>query len=139
MDSSQTDEILGVPRRPRAGDSVAGTILGGLLGAAISDNWAGAILGAAGGSALANQPQNLEAAVRDYFTKQNLQVVFFNRSPRSIKVTFRSNDDAYWTVESILPDNITLSADDTDDWLYGNLVKKELTKKIRRIRSHHLE
>ncbi len=135
MDTIQENKILGLPRRPRVGDGNSGALVGGIAGALVSGNWVGAILGGLAGNALATQPQNLEFAVRDYFAKTGLQVAFFYRAPRAIKVTFTPNNNAYWTIESIMPNGLNLSPEDAEDWLYGNLVEKELPKKIRKIQT----
>ena len=135
MNSSQENKILDLPRRPRLADSGSGAVLGGIAGALASGNWVGAVIGGLAGNALANQPQNLEFAVRDYFAKKGLQVAFFYRAPRAIKVTFQYGNNAYWTTESVMPDELNLSPEDAEDWIYGNLIEKELPKKIRQIQT----
>ncbi len=75
-------------------------------------------------------------AVRQYFAQHNLEVIFFYRAPRAVKVTFRYGTNAYWTIESAMPDELKLPPEDVEDWLYGNLIKKELPKKIRRIKAY---
>lgn len=135
MDNGQENKILGVSRRPRVGDGNSGALLGGIGGALVFGNIFGLIAGGLAGNVIANQPQNLEIAIRDYFTKMGLQVAFFYRAPRAIKVTFTPNNSAYWTIESIMPNGLNLSPEDAEDWLYGNLVEKELPKKIRKIQA----
>ncbi len=75
------------------------------------------------------QLQTLEFAVRKYFKNQGFEVVFFYRAPRAAKVTFRYADNAFWTVEVVMPDDLNFPSDeDRDDWLYGSLIKNELPK-----------
>lgn len=73
-------------------------------------------------------------AIRDYFAKRELEVIFFYPAPKAVKVTFRYDANAYWTVESVIPDDLQLSPEDTADWLYGNLIKVQLPKILRRIK-----
>ncbi len=73
-------------------------------------------------------------ALRDYFTKCGLDVIFFYPAPRAVKVTFRYDANAYWTVESIMPDDLELTPEDSADWLYGNLITVELPKVLLRIK-----
>ncbi|MCA1629032.1 MAG: hypothetical protein LC785_03180 [Acidobacteria bacterium] len=134
MSSSQEDTILGLPRRPRIGDASASAILGAIALGLITGGWGGVILGGVAGSALANQRQPLEMAIRDYFTKHGLEVIFFYPAPRAAKVTFQYGENDYWTIESVMPDDLQLPPEDTADWLYGNLIKVELPKVQRRIR-----
>jgi hypothetical protein len=133
MSSSQEDTFLGVPRRPRIGDAPTAAILGAIALGLFTGGLGWALLGGAAGTALANQKQPLEMAIREYFKQNGLEVIFFYPAPRAIKVTFRSDSNTYWTVESVLPDNWQLSPDDRDDWLYGNLIQNELPKILPRI------
>jgi len=135
MSSSPEDKILGLPRRPRTGDASGGAIIGALALGLLTGGWGGVLLGGVAGSALANQRQPLESAVRQYFAQNNLEVIFFHRAPRAVKVTFRYGSNAYWTIESVMPDELKLPHEDVEDWLYGNLVKKELPKAARRIKA----
>jgi hypothetical protein len=134
MSFSQEDTILGLPRRPRIGDASASAIIGAILGGLLTGGVGGVLLGGATGGALANQRQPLEMAIRDYFAKRGLEVIFFYPAPRAIKVTFRYDTNAYWTVESVMPDDLTLSSEDSADWLYGNLIAVELPKVLLRIK-----
>lgn len=81
--------------------------------------------------------QPLEMAIREHLANNGLEVVFYYPAPRSVKVTFRygPNANAYWTVESILPDELQLQPEDKDDWLYGDLVHNQLPYVLRRIAS----
>lgn len=135
MSSSPEDKILGLPRRPRTGDTSGGAILGALVGGFLTGGLGGALLGGVAGNALADQRQPLETAVRQYFTQNGLEVIFFHRAPRAAKVTFRYGTNAYWTIESVMPDELKLPHEDVEDWLYGNLIKKELPKAARRIKA----
>jgi hypothetical protein len=95
-------------------------------------------VGGAAGNSIANQRQPLEMAIREYLTKSGFEVVFFYPAPRAVKVTFRydpSDPAAYWTVESVMPDNLQLPSEDKDDWLYGNLVHNRLPYALRKIAS----
>nr|MBA3695022.1 hypothetical protein [Acidobacteriota bacterium] len=95
-----------------------------------------ALIGGAGGAVLANQKQPLEFAVREYFKQKGLEVIFFYRAPRAVKVTFSYAPNAFWTVEAVMPDElINLSDEDRDDWLYGSLVTKALPKVLRAIKN----
>ncbi len=134
MNSSQT-EISGLPRRPTLGDASALALFGAVAPGLITRDWAGALAGGAGGALLANQKQPLEFAVREYFKQKELEVIFFYRAPRAVKVTFSYAPNAFWTVETVMPDDlINLSDDDRDDWLYGSLVTKALPKVLRMIK-----
>lgn len=92
------------------------------------------LLGGVAGGALANQRQPLEMAIRELFSKYDFKVIFFYPAPRAVKVTFQYGENDYWTVESVMPDDLYLTPEDTADWLYGNLVEVELPKVLRRIR-----
>ena len=133
MSSNLEEMILGLPRRPRIADASASTILWAVAGGLIAGP-VGAIVGGAAGNALANQRQPLEMAIREYLTKSGLDVVFFYPAPRAVKVTFRYGPTAYWTVESVMPDNLQLSSEDSADWLYGNLVANVLPSVLPRVR-----
>lgn len=133
MNSNQENKILNLPRRPKMGEASSGAILGAIALGLLTGNWGGALAGGAIGGALANQRQPLEMAVRNYFTQKGLEVVFFHRAPRAIRVDFRYAPSAYWTAESVMPDNLNLSPEDRDDWLYGNLIQKELPKVLQKI------
>lgn len=134
MSSSQEETILGLPRRPRVGEASTGAILGAIALGLITGGWGGVLLGGMAGGALANQRQPLEMAIRELFSKYGFKVIFFYPAPRAIKVTFQYGENDYWTVESVMPDDLYLSPEDTADWLYGNLVEVELPKVLRRIR-----
>src|SRR4051794_5023424 len=98
MSSSQEDTIEGLPRRPRVGDASAGAILGAIALGLLTGGLGGVLLGGVAGSALANQRQPLEMAIREYFDKRGLKVIFFYPAPRAAKVTFRHGENDYWTV-----------------------------------------
>lgn len=132
MNITDKDSILGLPRRPREDNQNAGTAIGALPGLIFTENLGGAIIGGLAGNALANQPLNLEAAVRTYFLQKNLSVIFVYRSPKSIEVVFKYNNQ-FWSIKSIIPDTLQLKAEDIEDWLYGNLVKNELPRKMNEI------
>jgi|SRR5882724_145869 len=134
MSPSHDDLILGLPRRPRIGDASAAAILGAIALGILTGGWAGALVGGEAGSALANQRQPLEMAIREYLAKCGLEVVFVYPAPRAVKVTFRRGANAYWTIESIMPDYLQLPPEDSTDWLYGNLIQVELPKVLSRIR-----
>lgn len=135
MGSNAEEKILGLPRRSRITDGGSGALLGGITVGILTGSWAGALAGGVVGNAIANQPQPLEAAVREYFANKSLQVIFFQRAPRAVKVTFRDGASSYWTIQSVMPNELGLSPQDTDDWLYGNLIKNELPKLARRVRA----
>lgn len=133
MGSNLENAIQGLPRRPRIADASASAILGAILGGLLTGGW-GALLGGAAGAALATQPQPLEMAIREYFAKCGLEVIFFYPAPRAVKVTFRDGANAYWTLESVMPDYLQLPPGDSADWLYGNLIEVELPKVLPRIK-----
>lgn len=134
MDASQEEVIYGLPRRPRIADASASTILWAIAGGLIAGP-VGALIGGAAGNALANQRQPLEMAIREYLTQRNLDVLFFYRAPSAIKVTFRHNPTAYWTLDSVMPDYLASisSPEDIADWLYGNFISNELPKVLLRL------
>ena len=126
--------IYGVPRRPRIADASASTILWAIAGGLIAGP-IGAVVGGAAGNLAASQRQPLEMAVREHLMRNGLEVIFFYPAPRAAKVTFRDAANAYWTVESVLPDHLSFTShDDIADWLYGNLVANELPQLLPRIR-----
>jgi hypothetical protein len=134
MSWNPEDMIQGMPRRPRIADASASTILWAIAGGLIAGPM-GALVAGAAGNVAANQRQPLEMAIRGYLIHHGLEVIFFYPGPRSAKVTFRDDTNAYWTVESVLPDYLdSASHDDVADWLYGNLVTNELPQLLRRIR-----
>ena len=92
------------------------------------------LIGGVAGGALGNQRQPLEMALREYFKSLDLEVVFFYPAPRAVKVTFRYGENAYWTVESAIPDHLQLSPEDAADWLYGNLRDIELPRVLPLLR-----
>ena len=134
MSLNADDHILGLPRRPRLADASAGAILGAIALGLLTGGVGGAIVGGVAGGALASQRQPLEMAVREYFKGLNLEVIFYYPAPRAVKVTFQYGPNAYWTVETILPDDLQLPPDDAADWLYGNLVQHELPQILPRLR-----
>jgi hypothetical protein len=134
VDCKSEDMIYGVPRRPRIADASASTIAWAIAGGLIAGPL-GVLIGGAAGNALANQRQPLEMAIREYFTRKDLDLVFFYPAPRAVKVTFRDSANAYWTVESALPDNLPFaSTEDANDWLYGNLIVNQLPQVAPEIR-----
>jgi hypothetical protein len=134
MNSNQEDMIQGLPRRPRLGEASTGAIVGAIALGILTGGWGGALIGGVAGGALASQPQPLEMAIREYFKSLDFEVVFFYPAPRAVKVTFRYGANAYWTVESVMPDYLQLSPEDSADWLYGNLIRVELPKVLPRLR-----
>src|SRR6266545_869065 len=105
MSSNQENQILGLPRRPRLAEASTGAILGAIALGILTGGWGGALVGGVAGGALANQPQPLEMAIREYFKSRGFEVIFYYPAPRAVKVTFRYGANAYWTVESVMPDN----------------------------------
>ena len=134
MNGSQDEFILGLPRRPRIGDASAAAIIGAIALGILTGGLGGALVGGVAGNAWANQRQPLEMAIREYLSKWGLEVVFVYPAPRAVKVTFREGTSAYWTVESIMPDHLQLSPEDSSDWLYGNLINVEMPKVLSRMK-----
>lgn len=111
-------------RTPRPRETGAGAILGGIFGYAFGENAASAIGGGLMGAALMNQPLSLNQALRQKFTENNLEVVNFYRLGRlGVKILFRYQN-AYWTLESRAPQTPLMSAEQIEDWLYGDLIVK---------------
>lgn len=136
MSSNQQIYPIGVPyRQPRPrGDSAGGTILGALIGLAISSTPVGLLAGGALGN-LASQPLSLEAAIRTYFSKLGLPVIgFYRLGPRAANVLFRYRDQ-FWTVGSIAPNSPDWKAAELDDWLYGDIIERQLPVKLAEINS----
>src|SRR5436190_22412756 len=104
MSSTQEDMIQGLPRRPRIADASTAAILGAIALGILTGGLGGALVGGVAGGTLANQRQPLEMAIREYFKSLGLEVVFFYPAPRAVKVTFRYGANAYWTVDSVMPD-----------------------------------
>lgn len=108
--------------RPRGENGGAGATVGALLALLFTANPIGIIAGGAIGNALASQPQELETAIRSYFTQKGLPVISFYRlGPFAAKVLF-SHHRQYWIVESHAP-QANWTAEQLDDWLYGDLVQ----------------
>lgn len=129
MSSDHEEMIWGVPRRPRLAKASDAAILAAIALGILTGGWGGAILGGLAGGAWANQRQPLEMAIREYFKQLNYEVAFIYRAPRAVKVTFRYGTNAFWTVESVIPDHLQPSSpEDAEDWLYGNLITAELPK-----------
>lgn len=134
MNPNPEDFVLGLPRRPKMADATAAAILGAIALGFLTKDWKGAAAGGGLAAALANQRQPLEFAVRNYLEQNKCTVTHFYRAPRMVKATFRYAPDAYWTVESRLPEHLPVyTKDDREDWLYGNLVQNELPPILRRI------
>jgi len=122
--------------RPRGENGLAGIIFGALLGLGVTENPAGAVAGGAIGGALANGPLPLESAIRSYFAKRNLPVVgFYRLGPRAARVLFRHRDQ-FWTIMSRAPESSSWTPDVLDDWLYGDIVEKQLPERLRVIDAH---
>ena len=120
--------ILGLPRRPHIGDASASAILAAVALGLLTGGLGVALVGGVTAGALANQRQPLEMAIREYFKSLGFEAAFFYPAPRAVKVTFRYGSNAYWTVESVMPDYLQLTPEDSADWLYGNLIQVELPK-----------
>ena len=134
MSCNAEDLIYGVPRRPRIADASASTIAWAIAGGLIAGP-IGILIGGAAGNALANQRQPLEMAIREYFLRSGLQLVFLYPAPTAVKVTFRDRANEYWTVESVLPDHLSFpSPEDANDWLYGDLTANQLPHVVPGIR-----
>ena len=76
-------------------------------------------------------------AIREYFKKyyKDFDVAFVYPAPRAVKVTFRYGPNSYWTIESVMPDDLQFpTLEDNADWLYGNLIAVELPKVLLRLR-----
>lgn len=111
-------------REPRPRGTLAGTILGSLLGYALTQNSGGAVAGGAIGGVLTNQPLSLHQALRQKFNEKGLQVINFYRLGRfAAKVLFRFQDK-YWILESHAPQFPEMEIEQIEDWLYGDLIKQ---------------
>lgn len=134
MSSTQEDLLMGLPRRPRLAEASKGAVLGAIALGILTGGLGGALIGGVVGGAVANQAQPLEMAIREYFKSLGLEVSFYYPAPRAVKVTFRYGANAYWTVESVMPDHLQLPLEDAADWLYGNLIRNELPKVLRQLK-----
>ena len=108
------NKILGLPRRPRLADSSAAALMSGVALGLLTGSIGWALAGGAVGGAWANKKQPLELAIREYFKTKNLEVIFFYRAPRAVKVSFSYARNAYWTVESVMPDSLILADEDRE-------------------------
>jgi len=117
---------IGIPfrtPRPRGQNGASGATVGALMALLFTANPIGILAGGAIGNAIANQPAELEAAIRSYFAQKNLPVISFYRlGPHAAKVLF-SYLDQYWIVESHAPQNLNWTDEQLDDWLYGDLIQ----------------
>ena len=117
-------------------DASGAAILGALALGLFAKDWRVALAGGAVGAALASLPQPLEFAVRNHLESRGLKVLSFYRAPRLVKVTFGSSPHTFWTVESLLPGNLGINnPQDRDDWLYGNLIERELPSTLKKVES----
>lgn len=113
-------------RPPRPRGTMAGAIVGGLLGYALTQNSSGAVAGSTLGGILANQPMPLHQAVQQKFTGSGLDVVNFYRLGRfAAKILFRYQN-TYWILESRAPQNPEMTLEQIEDWLYGDLTENQL-------------
>lgn len=113
-------------RQPRPRGTMAGAILGSLLGYALAQNSGGAIAGGTLGGILANHPMPLHQAVRQKFTEKGLEVINFYRLGRfGAKILFRYQN-VYWTLESRAPQIPEMTLEQIEDWLYGDLTENQL-------------
>ena len=134
MPVTNEDLIIGLPRRPRMGDASQAAIIGAIALGIITGGLGGALVGGVAGGAWASQRQPLEMAIREYLKAFGFDVIFYYPAPRAVKVTFRYDTNAYWTVESVLPDHVQLQPEDAADWLYGHLVTNELPQILPKLR-----
>jgi hypothetical protein len=111
-------------RQPRPRGTMAGAILGSLLGYALTQNSSGAVGGGTLGGILGNQPLPLHQAIRQKFTEKGLEVINFYRLGRfAAKILFRYQN-VYWTLESHTSKTPEMTIEQIEDWLYGDLVEK---------------
>jgi hypothetical protein len=130
MNAEQSETILGLPRRPKISDASASTILWAVAGGLLAGP-ARAVLGGIVGNAVGNQRQPLEMAIRSHFRERQLELLFYYPFQRGVRVSFRTNPDTYWTLESVLPEqHLQYSSEDQFDWIYGNLISVELPKAL---------
>ena len=113
-------------RTPRPRGTWAGILLGGLLGLALTENPGGALAGGALGAAMANKPVELPQAIRQKFAELGLEVVqYYRLGPLGAKVLFKYGD-IFASVESHVPNQPTMTPEQIDDWLYGDLTEQRL-------------
>lgn len=117
---------IGVPfrtLRPRGENGSSGATVGALMALLFTTNPIGILAGGTLGNAIAKQPQELEAAIRSHFTQRGLPVInFYRLGPHAAKVLF-SYFNQFWIVESHAPAAANWTAENLDDWLYGDLVQ----------------
>lgn len=123
-----------LPRRPKWADANTAAIIGGITLGLLSGNILTALASGVIIGGLADQKQPLEFAIREYLKQKGLEVIFYYPAFRSIKVTFQYQSSAYWTIQTVMPDELQLNDEDREDWLYGTLIAVELPKALREIR-----
>lgn len=121
------------PLRPRG--TLAGALIGGLLGLAITKDAGGALAAGAIGGALSNQPLSLNVAVRQFFAEKGLQIAgFYRPNPYTVRVAF-GFEGRGWLIESRAPQNVPWTIEQLEDWLYGDLTGVQLPAKLNKIQA----
>jgi len=111
-------------RTPRPRETGTGAVSRGLVGYALGRNAESAIGGGLLGAVLMNQPLSLHQSLRQKITEKGLEIINFYRLGRfGAKILFRYQN-AYWTLESRVPQTPPMTNEQIDDWLYGDLIEK---------------
>ncbi len=111
-------------RQPRPRGTMAGAILGSLLGYALTQNSGGTVAGGVVGGAFGNQPLSLHQALRQKFNEKGLQIINFYRLGRFAAKVLFLYQEKYWTLESHVPQFPEMEIEQIEDWLYGDLVEQ---------------
>lgn len=129
---------LGVEyRTPRPRGTLAGAVLGGLLGLALSRNATGTAVGSTIGGLLANQPLNLPDAVRQKFQERGYPILQFYRNGRfGAKVTFKFRD-TFVVLKSQAPRFPEMTLEQIEDWIYGDLTEQKLDSVLAKLHARY--
>lgn len=87
----------------------------------------GVIIGSViGGAATERKPLPLDKALQLELERQGFHVTqIYRHGPNRLRVLI-SQHESFWTLDSRAPTNSQMSADDIDDWLYGDLIDFQL-------------
>jgi hypothetical protein len=126
-------------RTPRPRGTLAGILLGSLLGYAITRDASGALISGVGGGVLADKLLELPHALRLKFAEKGLEVIQYYRLGRfGAKVLFKYKD-LFATVENHAPREPEMSLEQIEDWLYGDLTEQRLDVFWTRIAQRSLQ
>ncbi len=122
-------------QRPRG--TMAGVVLGGLLGLALSRNATGTLAESTIGGLLANQPLSLPDAVRQKFHEKGYPILQFYRNGRfGAKVTFKFQN-TFVILESQAPRLSEMTLEQLEDWIYGDLTEQKLDNILAKLHAEY--